>query len=171
MNSSSSAPVTIVVAAADNDVIGSGPDIPWQIPGEQRRFKELTMGGVLVMGRKTFESIGRPLPGRRTIVITRDKTWAYDGVETADSVENALEVARELAQPVFVVGGGEVYRTAMPHVQAIELTRVHGRPEGDVTFPSLGPEWVEVSRIAAESHSYVRLIHRTSPIHTPGSAE
>lgn len=171
MSPSSSAPITAVVAVAENDVIGVGPDIPWQIPGEQRRFKELTMGGVLVMGRKTFESIGRPLPGRRTLVVTRDKQWGHEGVEVVDSVEGALVLAKATGQPVFVAGGGEVYRAAMPHVEAIEMTRVHSRPEGDVTFPSLGSEWVEVSRIAADTHSYVRLIHRTGQIHTTGSAE
>ena len=152
------APITAVVAVAENDVIGNGVDIPWQIPGEQRRFKELTMGGVLVMGRKTFEAIGRPLPGRRTIVVTRDDAWTHDGVETADSVDAALELACRSGQPVFIAGGGEVYRAAMPHVEAIEMTRVHSLPEGDVTFPALGAEWAEVARESAATHSYLRLV-------------
>ena len=156
--STAGVPITAVVAVAENDVIGNGPDIPWQIPGDQRRFKDLTMGGVLVMGRKSFESIGRPLPGRRTIVVTRDNAWSHDGVETAGSVDAALELARQSGQPVFIAGGGEVYRAAMPHVEAIEMTRVHSLPAGDVTFPALGPEWAEVARESAETHSYLRLV-------------
>lgn len=149
---------TAVVAVARNSVIGNGPDIPWQIPGEQRRFKDLTMGGVLVMGRLTFESIGRPLPGRLTIVVTRDPNWHADGVRTASSVPAALAQAGGSGRAVFIAGGGQIYAEALPSTDAIELTEVHAEPEGDVRFPALDPaDWREVSRVDHETHSYVRL--------------
>ena len=92
-------------------MIGADDDIPWRIPEDWQRFKRLTMGQVLIMGRKTFDSIGRPLPGRRTIVITRDPGWAHDGVEVARSVADALRLASELRpETIFVAGGGEIYR-------------------------------------------------------------
>src|SRR5690606_221775 len=103
-------PVTIVAAVARNRVIGRDNDLPWRIPEDLRRFKELTMGGVLVMGRKTYESIGRPLPGRRTVVVSRNPDLEIEGVEMAPSLEMALEIAG--GDDVFVVGGGEIYRQA-----------------------------------------------------------
>ncbi|HLT97331.1 MAG TPA: dihydrofolate reductase, partial [Acidimicrobiia bacterium] len=103
-------PVTIVAAVARNGVIGLDGDIPWHLPDDLRRFKEMTMGGTLVMGRKTYESIGRPLPGRRTIVISGNPDLRIDGVETASSLEEALAMAGD--SEIFVVGGGEIYRQA-----------------------------------------------------------
>lgn len=154
-------PITAVAAMAENRVIGNGPDIPWTIPGEQRRFKELTMGGVLVMGRATFDSIGRPLPGRLTIVVTRDRTWSHDGVEVAHDIDDALDRALASGRPVFVAGGGEIYAQALPRTDVIELTLVHQRPQGDVFFPELGSDWRESSREDHDTHSFLRLVRTT----------
>ncbi|MVA76769.1 dihydrofolate reductase [Auraticoccus sp. F435] len=156
--------VVAVAAVAANGVIGDGPDIPWHLPGEQARFRRLTTPGVLVMGRRTYESIGRPLPGRRTVVLTRGG-WAppaehADRVEVAGTAEQALALAGRHPDPTFVVGGGEVYRLLWPWLTVLEVTEVHQNPPGDVTFPEIGPEWVEVSREQQGTHSYVRWVRR-----------
>ncbi|SDE01087.1 dihydrofolate reductase [Auraticoccus monumenti] len=153
--------VVAVAAVARNGVIGNGPDIPWHVPGEQARFKRLTMGGVLVMGRRTYESIGRPLPGRRTVVLSRGPGWApapehADRVDVVGTPEEALEVAAGHPGTTFVAGGGEVYRLLWPWTTVLELTEIDLEPDGDVTFPEIGPGWVEVSREPHEGHSYVR---------------
>ncbi|WP_158548039.1 dihydrofolate reductase [Desertihabitans brevis] len=141
-----------VAAYARNRVIGDGPDIPWHLPGEQARFKELTTGGTLVMGRRTYESIGRPLPGRQTVVLTRSG-WTpapghADRVAVAAGPEQALALAAERPGEVFVVGGGEVYRLLWPWLDELRLTEVQADPAGDVTFPEVDPrEWVEVARV------------------------
>ena len=106
--------VVMVAAVARNRVIGNGPDIPWKIPGEQAAFKELTLGHTLVMGRSTYESIGRPLPGRTTIVLTRDRSWSAEGVLVAHSMTDALAQAALLPGEVIVAGGAQVYAEALP---------------------------------------------------------
>lgn len=149
--------VTIVAAVARNGVIGVGGDLPWRISEDLRRFKQLTMGGVLVMGRKTYESIGRPLPGRTTVVITRQRDWSADGVRVVDSVASALGVAATLPGEVFVVGGGEIYRQTIDLADALELTEVDAAPEGDVTFPPVtSPPWQEVARENGDGFAFVR---------------
>lgn len=141
--------VVAIVAVARNGVIGDGPEIPWRIKGDQARFKKLTLGHVLIMGRKTCESIGRPLPGRRTVVITRNPDWRAEGVEAVGSVEAALVRAAELDPdgPIFIAGGGDVYRAALDRTDRVELTEVDVSPPGDATFPELDRDhWVEVAR-------------------------
>ena len=139
--------VVLVAAVADNDVIGNGPDIPWHVPGEQAEFKQLTLGHVLVMGRTTYESIGRPLPGRTTIVLTRDPSWSADGVLVASSLYEALALAADLDGDVMVVGGAQVYAAAMPVADEQVLSRVHLAPEGDVHYPRVDPaQWRETRR-------------------------
>ncbi len=142
--------LTLVAAVAENGVIGLDGDIPWRLPGEQARFKRLTIGHVLVMGRRTYESIGRPLPGRTTVVITRQPAWADgrpDGVLAATSVAEAIELARAVDDEVFVVGGVEVYRACLPLADRLELTFVEGSPDGDTWFPDVDwSEWHEVAR-------------------------
>jgi dihydrofolate reductase len=134
--------VVLVAAVAENGVIGDGPDIPWSIPGEQAEFKALTMGHTLVMGRTTFESIGRPLPGRTTIVVTRDPDWAHEGVRVAHSIEDALAQAAELPGDVMVAGGAQVYAAALPYATHQVLTRVRLAPHGDVFYPAFpDAEW------------------------------
>lgn len=149
--------IVAIAAVARNGVIGAGLDIPWHIPGEQRRFKELTMGHPLVMGRLTHVSIGRPLPGRTTLVVTRDPTYATPGVEVHTDLDAALDRGLQLDRElVFVVGGGQVYRAAWDRLDALEITEVDADPAGDVTFPTIDPtEWEEVSRDPHDSHSYV----------------
>lgn len=120
-------------------MIGRANALPWHLPADLARFKTLTMGGVLIMGRRTYESIGRPLPGRRTIVLTRDPAWRADGVETAGTFDGALERAGGAGADAFVVGGATVYATALPRAARVYLTVVHADIPGDVFFPALDP--------------------------------
>jgi dihydrofolate reductase len=138
---------SIVVARADNGVIGRDNQLPWHLPADLRHFKQLTAGHPVVMGRRTFESIGRPLPGRRNIVVTRQLDWQAPGVEVAHSVLGALELARKSDEDVCVIGGAEIYREALPAVDVVYLTEVHYAPEGDAVLPDFGAEtWREESR-------------------------
>ena len=138
--------VVMVAAVADNGVIGNGPDIPWSIPGEQAEFKALTMGHTLVMGRTTFESIGRPLPGRTTIVLTRDTDWSVAGVLVSHSLDAALAQADLLGGDVVIAGGGQVYADAMPFADAQVLTEVRLSPDGDAFYPDFDRASWEESR-------------------------
>jgi dihydrofolate reductase len=150
--------VALVAAVADNGVIGNGPDIPWSIPGEQAAFKTLTMGHTLVMGRTTFESIGRPLPGRTTIVLTRDPTWSYDGVLVAHDLETGLRLAHDLPGDVMIAGGAQVYAAALPFATDQIITRVHLAPEGDVLYPAYDESvWAETRRESHELYDRVWL--------------
>ena len=138
--------ITLLAALGRNRVIGREGDMPWHLPEDLRHFKHTTMGHAMVMGRKTFDAIGRVLPGRRTIVITRQPDWAHPGVETAHSLPEALSLAGP-GDEVFIVGGGEVYAEAMPFAQRMVLTEVDDAPEGDTWFPPWsGAQWREVSR-------------------------
>jgi dihydrofolate reductase len=128
--------VSILVAVSENGVIGRDGDMPWHLGSDLRRFRLLTMGHHLVMGRRTFESIGRVLPGRTTIVMTRDPEWTAEGVQVATNLDQALALAADDSE-VFVVGGGEIYRLALPRAQRVYLTRVHAVIDGDTTFPPL----------------------------------
>jgi dihydrofolate reductase len=148
--------ITLVLARADNGVIGNGAEIPWRIPGEQKRFKALTMDTPMVMGRKTFDSLPGLLPGRRHIVLTRDAAWAAEGAEVAASVEAAIALAGE-ADVLSVIGGAEIYALFLPVADRIELTEVHLAPAGDVIVPPFGREWRETAREDHETHSYVTL--------------
>ena len=145
-------PLTIVVAVADNGVIGRDNGLPWRLRTDLARFKRLTMGKPMIMGRRNWDSIGRPLPGRRTIVLTRDPRFRADGAELVHSWDEALSAgaasAREMgADEIIVAGGAEIYRLALPAVQRLRLTRVHAAPEGDVLFPDLKEtEFVETFR-------------------------
>ena len=133
----------LVAAQAENRVIGHGPDIPWKVKGEQALFKEITMGGTLIMGRKTFDTIGRPLPGRETVIVTRNPDLEIENCHIATSLESALATAKELGRPVFVAGGGELYQQALPLADEIHLTTIHTTVEGDVFFPEV-PEQFEI---------------------------
>jgi dihydrofolate reductase len=145
--------VSLIVAVAKNGVIGRGGELPWRLSADLRRFKELTMGHAILMGRKTYESIGRPLPGRRMIVITRQPDYRADGVEVAAGLEEAFRLAadRDDAE-CFVIGGGEIYDQARPHADRVYLTRVHATVDGDAYFPSLNlSEWHLVSSTPIEA--------------------
>ncbi|MGH2341439.1 dihydrofolate reductase [Segnochrobactraceae bacterium EtOH-i3] len=144
--------LVVVVAVGDNGVIGQGDLIPWRISSDMKRFKALTMGKPLIMGRRTFLSIGRPLPGRDTIVVTRDADFAAEGVEVARDLPEAVArasaaAARRGVAEAIIAGGGEIYRALLPAACRVHLTRVHLAPAGDVHFPALDPaEWREVAR-------------------------
>jgi len=132
--------LSLVVAAAENNVIGRDGMLPWRLPADLRHFKDLTMGHHLVMGRRTFESIGRPLPGRTNIVLSRRGASLPPGCIKARSLDEALEHARRAGESeVFVIGGGELYREALPRADRVYLTRVRARLEGDTYFPCLDP--------------------------------
>ena len=130
-------PVALIAAQSENRVIGNGTVIPWRVKGEQKLFKDITMGGVLVMGRKTFHTIGKPLPGRETVIITRDAGFTADGCHVAHSLEEALDTARTLKGDTFIAGGGEIYNLALPFADILHLTTVHTSVDGDVYFPEL----------------------------------
>lgn len=148
--------VVAIAAVARNGVIGAGNDIPWRIPEDWARFKALTMGQVLIMGRRTFDSIGRPLPGRSTIVITRDPVWRADGVRVAADPATALAMAAAAGpERVFVAGGGEIYRAVWDRLDRLEITEVDAEPDGDVLFPVIGPEWVEIARDQRDGFAFV----------------
>jgi dihydrofolate reductase len=138
--------VSIIVAADERGGIGRGGTLPWHLPEDLKRFKALTMGKPMVMGRRTWDSIGRPLPGRRSLVVSRQPGLALDGVEVFDSLEAALRGAQGAAE-TCVIGGAEVYRQALPYAEIVHLTRVHASVEADTFFPALEPaEWEEIAR-------------------------
>lgn len=128
--------ISIVAAVAENGVIGRDGGLPWRLPADTKFFKELTTGHTVIMGRKTWDEIARPLRHRRNIVITRNVAWSAEGAERAGSLAAALELAGGEAQ-VFVIGGAEIYRQALPIVDRMYLTHVHAEVEGDTHFP----EW------------------------------
>lgn len=133
--------ITFYLARATNGVIGRDGQLPWRIPADLKRFKALTMGKPMVMGRKTFEGFPSPLPGRRHIVLTRGD-WTAQGAEVAHSIEEALAIAGD---DVAVIGGAQIYAQLLPHADRIELTEVHAEPEGNATVPSFGG-WAEIAR-------------------------
>jgi len=128
---------SIIVAAAANDVIGRGNDLPWRLSADLRRFKRLTMGHHLIIGRKTWESIGRQLPGRTMLVVSRSNPPLPDSIRAVSSLERALEIAREAGDDeAFIAGGGMIYAAALPLADRLYLTRVHAEVDGDVFFPA-----------------------------------
>lgn len=132
--------VSLIAAVADNGVIGDRGGLPWHLSSDLRRFRELTTGHHLLVGRKTFESIGKPLPGRRMVVITRGRPQLPEGVLPAASLEAALRLARVAGDDeAFVAGGAEIYRLALPRADRIYLTSVHASPAGDTLFPPFDP--------------------------------
>lgn len=139
--------VILVAAVARNGVIGNGPDIPWRVPGEQKAFKELTLGHTLVMGRTTYESIGRPLPGRTTIVLTRAPDWSAEGVLVARSLVDAFALAATREGEIVVAGGASVYAEALPLAAEQIISEIPLEPEGDVFYPDFDrAAWVETDR-------------------------
>ena len=130
--------LNLIAALASNRVIGIQNRLPWRLPEDLAHFKALTLGHPVVMGRKTFESLGRPLPGRRNLVVTRTPDWRADGAETAASLEAAFALCNDAAE-VFVIGGAEIYRQALPLVDRLFLTEVQLEPAGDAWFPEFDP--------------------------------
>ena len=145
-------PIALITAVARNGAIGSQNALPWRLSSDLKRFKALTMGKPLVMGRKTFQSIGAPLPGRDTIVVTRDPRWSHPGVAIAHDIEGALEIARQKAREsgageIFVAGGGEIYAQTIGLAERLYITEVDLAPDGDVRFPQIDKaRWRETRR-------------------------
>ncbi|EED35063.1 dihydrofolate reductase [Luminiphilus syltensis NOR5-1B] len=145
-------PVVLVVAVAENGVIGRGNGLPWDLPDDLQHFKSATMGRPIVMGRKTFESIGRPLPGRTNIVLTRDAGWQAPGVDTVHDFPAAIQRGEDQAMldgadALMVIGGSEVYQLAFPYAERVILTAVHAEVQGDAFFDlEQLSDWVELSR-------------------------
>lgn len=167
--------ISLAVAMADNGAIGRGNALPWRLPDDLRRFKALTMGKHLLMGRKTYESIGRPLPGRTNLVLTRDREWRAEGVLVVRSLGQALGCARD-AEELVAIGGAEIYRLLMPFARRIYLTLVHAEFAADTFFPDFDPtQWADVechSHPADERNAYaftfVTLERKSAP-QAPGS--
>lgn len=146
------AKIVLVAAVARNGAIGVKGGLPWRLPSDLKHLRETTWGRPMVMGRKTFDSIGKPLPGRETIVVTRDRAFARDGVHVARSIEDALALGELRAQAmgvdeIMVIGGGELYRATLDRADRIVLSEVDLAPEGDAFFPEIDmTRWREVSR-------------------------
>lgn len=144
--------VSVIVAAAENGVIGRGNALPWHLPEDLRYFRRVTMGKPLVMGRRTFESIGRPLPGRTNIVISRNPQFRAEGTRVVASLDDALQLARDIAladgvDELLVIGGAEIYAQAIPRADRLYLTLVHSAVEGDALLPPIDwREWRETGR-------------------------
>jgi dihydrofolate reductase len=136
--------VSIIAARSNKNVIGKGTEIPWRIRGEQELFKRITMNGTLIMGRVTFESIGRPLPGRTTIIVTRRKDYQQEGCQVANSLDLALEMAHQSGKPIFITGGGEIYRQAISKADIVHLTTINAEINGDVFFPTFPTDEFEL---------------------------
>ena len=144
--------LSLLVAADEGNVIGKNNQLPWHLPADLKYFKNLTWGLPIVMGRKTYESIGKPLPGRTNIVITRNKDYAAEGIVVVHTIEEALTVAQQKgAKEIFVIGGAEIFNSVFSGAHRIYLTRIHHRFEGDVFFPELGNNWQLVKQQKQEA--------------------
>lgn len=138
--------LSLIVAMDENRLIGCDNDLPWRLPNDLRHFKQVTMGKPIIMGRKSFESIGKPLPGRQNIVLTRDSTWQAEGCTVVTSLDAALAAAGD-AEELMVIGGAQIYTQALDKADRVYLTYVHGSFEGDTWFPELATDqWREMSR-------------------------
>ena len=161
--------VSIVVAVAENGVIGRDGDLPWKISADLKHFKKVTMGHPVIMGRKTWESLPYPLPGRRNIVVTRNGDAVFEGADTVTTIEHALEICRDDgAEKAMIIGGGQIYAEIIPDADVIELTEVHAHVDGDTLFPEIDPDfWEEVARerhpaetAGGPTFSFVTLVRR-----------
>ena len=138
--------LSLIVAMTENRIIGANNAMPWHLPADLAFFKATTLGNPVVMGRKTFESIGRPLPGRRNIVVSRDPAYVAPGCTTATSIEESLHQAGTAGE-IFVIGGAMLFEAVLPKAQRIYLTRIHAALDGDTLFPELDPgQWRETAR-------------------------
>lgn len=157
--------ITLVVAISENRVIGRDNQLIWHLPNDLKHFKQITTGHPIIMGRKTFDSMGKALPNRTNIVITRNENWSAENVITTHSLGKAIETAQEIDEEIFIIGGGVIFNMSMDIADAIELTIIHQGFEGDVFFPEIEDEiWEEVSREFNEKdeknqydYSFIRL--------------
>ncbi len=151
--------LTIIVAASMNNVIGLDNKLPWKIKEDLQRFKALTMGHPIIMGRKTYESIGKPLPGRENIVLTNNPQYENNGITIYNSLEEAQRAVAE--QDAFIIGGAQIYREGMNFATRIELTRVHKVIPGDTFFPEIDPEiWKETKKDFKGDYSFISYMRR-----------
>jgi dihydrofolate reductase len=135
--------ISFIVAAAENNVIGKDNQLPWHLPSDMKYFKNQTWGMTVIMGRKSLESLGKPLQGRKNIVVTRNKDWRQEGTEVAHSINDAIDLAKETGvNEIFIIGGAEIFKEAMPVANRIYLTRIHHYFDGDAYFPEVSDaEW------------------------------
>lgn len=140
--------ISFVVAAANNNVIGKDNQLVWNLPNDMKFFKNVTWGMPVVMGRKTYEALGKPLPGRKNIILTRQADWKAAGTVAVKSFDDAVLLVKEMdVKEMMVIGGGEIFKMLMPKASRIYMTRVDAAPEGDAFFPEIDPkEWKLVSR-------------------------
>ncbi|HWK21395.1 MAG TPA: type 3 dihydrofolate reductase [Ureibacillus sp.] len=154
--------ISLIVAHDNNRVIGYENKMPWHLPGELQYFKEQTMGKPMIMGRKTFDSIGRPLPGRKNIIITRNENFQVDGVEVARSLEEALKLAGDVEE-VMIIGGEQIFKMALPITDRLYITHIEHDFNGDTYFPPYGDEWKLISKSepveAPDGYSYTYCIY------------
>lgn len=145
--------IAAIAAMAENRVIGINKQLPWHLPADLHHFKQLTTGHAILMGRKTHESIGRPLPNRLNLIMSRDSSYTADGCVTVSSLDEALaEAVKHHHTQLFVIGGAEIYQLFMPHIHQLHLTIVHQTVEGDAVFPVLDQqEWDEIDRVRHEA--------------------
>ena len=145
--------ISFIVAASENNVIGKDNKLPWCLPTDMRYFKNVTWGMPVIMGRKSFESLGKALKGRKNIVVTRNRQWQAQGTQVAQSVDEAIRLATQTdAEEIFILGGAEIFRLAWPSADRIYLTLVHGNFDGDAFFPNMEPdEWELVSNRDCEA--------------------
>ncbi len=138
--------ISFIVAAAENNVIGKDNQLPWHLPSDMKYFKNQTWGMTVIMGRKSLESLGKPLQGRKNIVVTRNKDWKQEGTEVARSINEAIDLAKETGvNEIFIIGGAEIFKEAMPVANRIYLTRIHHHFDGDAYFPEVSDaEWTLV---------------------------
>jgi dihydrofolate reductase len=147
----------MIVAADENNTIGKDNDLIWHLPDDLKFFKRMTSGHTIIMGRRTFESVGKPLPKRINIIITRDTSYTQEGCVVVHSLEDALKEASKTDENPFIVGGEQIYRLGLPIADLVYLTRIHHKFEGDRHFPELGEEWKQVESIEHaldEKHKY-----------------
>lgn len=144
--------VSAIFAVSENNVIGKGNDLPWRMPADLKHFKKTTMGHPVIMGRKSFDSIGRPLPGRHNIVVTRDRNFSAEGVSVVHSLREAVEIAGEdRPEEVFIIGGAQIYERAFPYCDRLYMTKIHTEAEGDVFLPTV--DFSDWKLISEEKHS------------------
>jgi dihydrofolate reductase len=146
--------ISIIVAVSENGVIGKEGKLPWYIPEDLKHFKQLTSGNVVIMGRKTYESIGKPLPNRLNIVITREKNSVIDGCITVNSIKDAIRKAGT-DKEIFIIGGGEIYKKSLKFADKVYLTKIHQTIEGDTHFPTLSDKWKEINREDKNGYSFI----------------
>lgn len=150
--------ITIISAMSENNVIGLDGKLPWHIPEDLKHFRNLTLNNSVIMGRKTFESIGRVLPKRENIVITRQKDFYFDNIKVANSLDDALNMA---TKNIYIIGGEEIYKQSLPIANILEITRIHKNYEGDKFFPKINyDEWNLINKINKEKYSFLTYIRK-----------